>query len=110
MFTLLLVLLLQADSGVLSPTVIAIVTAVFTVIVGGVGAAYLKDKVNGSSRATGLIAGLVSAYGIIVPFISNLPRGWGVAIAVIGLLVTLFSGRVQGQDPTEMVKEARKET
>ena len=100
--------LLQETPSILSPTAVAIVTAIFTVIVGAVGAVYLKDKVNGNSRIKGLIAGLFSAYGIIAPFISNFPRSYGVAVAVIGLIVTLFSGRVQGQEPEEMVKEAKK--
>ncbi len=94
-------LTLFQDSSILSPTTTAIVTAIFTVVIGAVGIVYLKDKVNASSRIQGLIAGLLAAYGIITPVISNLPRSLGMVIAVIGLVVTLFSGRLQGP-PSEL--------
>ena len=88
-------LLFQSDS-ILSPTTIAVVTAIFTLIIGAVGWSYLRDKINGNSRIKGLLAALISAYGVIAPFISNFPKWAGILIAVVGLIITMTSARLQG--------------
>jgi hypothetical protein len=87
--------LLQVPS-ILTPTVIAVVTALFTVAVGFFGIQYLKDKINSNTRIKGLIGSLLAAYGIVAPFLSSFPRSIGVVLAVVGVVVTLTSGRLQG--------------
>lgn len=95
---LMFALLFQSDS-ILSPTMVAVVTAIFTVVVGAIGIQFLKDKINANTRIKGLLAALVTAYGMVTPFISNFPKWVGILVAVIGLVVVMTSGRVQG--PTE---------
>lgn len=87
----------QSDS-ILSPATIAIITAVFTVIVGAVGTAALWAKAHSNSRIKGLIGALITAYGLVAPFISTFPRGIGVALSAFGLVLTLTSARIQGPD------------
>lgn len=87
--------LFQSDS-LLSPTMVAAITALFTIVIGALGAVWLSDKINGNSRIKGLFAGLLAAYGIVVPFISNFPRWIGIAVAIAGLIITLTSARIQG--------------
>lgn len=101
LLSVLLLFFLQSEPDtVLTPAVVAIITAVFTVVVGVIGVAVLRDRINANTRIKGLLGGLVTAYGMVAPFISSFPRWVGLLVAGVGLIVTLTSGRIQGPTDT----------
>jgi hypothetical protein len=90
--------ILQETAQLLTPTTIAVITALVAVAFAVIGAVSLKavDALHANSRIKGLVGALMGAYGVVAPVLSNLPRGWGVALAVVGLILTLTSARIQG--------------
>jgi formate hydrogenlyase subunit 3/multisubunit Na+/H+ antiporter MnhD subunit len=100
MFTLLLfcfwLLTLFQDNQFLSPKAIAIITALFGIAVAGIGWQYLKDKVNGSSRALNLLGACLAAYGMLQTYLDTFPRWLALGIAGIGVVLTLFNSKLQG--------------